>query len=324
MSELEMDRVINLANSYHEPRVLLTAAELGLFTIAQDGPIDVDDIAQRRGWDAHALRALLDALTVMGFLEKTLESYVVASCNRDLLAPDDTRGVVAAMCNAATAWRPWTTLTERIVSRGQLPPVDSAKALAATMRAADERLAPGLAALIRPETGKSFLDVGGGSGAYTAAFLARNRFLRATIIDRAEMLEHTRGYLKAADCDELVELRAGDPIATQWPNDQDLVLLSALIHGLSAKECDSIYRKAFGCLGRSGRVVIRDHIMSENRLRPRAGVLFNLHAMVCNPAGQTYTFGEIRRALDHVGFVDVRLLQDGERMNGVVEAFKPD
>jgi len=69
--------------------------------------------------------------------------------------------------------------------------------------------------------------------------------------------------------------------------------------------------------------VLRDHVMSENRLRPRAGVLFNVHMLVCTPEGRTYTFSEIRRGLERVGFIDVRLVQDGERMNGIVEAFKP-
>ena len=38
--------------------------------------------------------------------------------------------------------------------------------------------------------------------------------------------------------------------------------------------------------------------------------------------GTTHTFQEIRKGLDNAGFRDVRLLQDGERMNGVIEAFK--
>jgi predicted O-methyltransferase YrrM len=323
MSELEMDRVINLAYSYQEPRVLLTAVELGVFTIACGGPLYPDHVAEEYGWDAWALRSLLDALTVMGYLTKTLESYTVASCNRSLLDPDDDRGVVSAIYSAASAWKSWTNLTQRIVGNGRLPQIDSSKARASTLHAIDEKLAPGLAALVRPETGRRFLEVGGGSGAYTAAFLARDRALRATILDFPEMIEHTRGYLRAAGCEGLVELCEGEPTRMQWPEDQDLVLLSALIHDMSPSECDVIYGKAFRSLAAGGRVIIRDHIMSENRLRPRAGVFFNLHSLVCSAAGRTYTFAEIRRALSASGFVESRIIQDGERMNGIVEAYKP-
>lgn len=63
--------------------------------------------------------------------------------------------------------------------------------------------------------------------------------------------------------------------------------------------------------------------MSEDRSRPRAGTLFAVHMLVCTQGGSTYSFSEIRRGQATAGFKDVRLVQDGERMNGVVEAFKP-
>ena len=323
MNELEMDRVVNLSCSYQEPRVLLTAVELGLFSVLQSAPLTPGAIAEEHNWDAPALQVLLDALTVMGFIEKTLGKYAIANCNRQLLSPDDSRGVIPTVSHAATLWNSWSNLTKRIVASGKLPQMDSAKAFVATMHTVAEKLAPGIAALIRPEAATCFLDVNGGSGAYTIAFLARSRSLHATLLDHPEILEHTRGYLQAAGCAELVELLAGDAESVQWPLNQGLVFLSALIHSLSVDKCERIFRKAFESLEPGGRIVLRDHVMSENRLRPRAGVLFNVRMLVCTPEGRTYTFSEIRRGLERVGFIDVRLIQDGERMNGVVEAFRP-
>jgi hypothetical protein len=39
--------------------------------------------------------------------------------------------------------------------------------------------------------------------------------------------------------------------------------------------------------------------------------------------GGTYTFDEIRAGLERAGFVRIRLLREGERMDGLVEAFRP-
>ncbi len=323
MNELELDRVVYLAHSYQEPRVLLTASELGLFSILRDRPMTADAVAQSRGWDAQALQVLLDALVVMGFLDKTLDRYSIEHVNKELLSSDDPRGVIPMIRHAATAWPAWSNLTARIATSGALPPIDVPEAFVASMHAIAEKLAPGIAALIRPEQGRSFLDVGGGSGAYTIAFLARDRSLRASLLDRPEILEHTRDYLAQADCSDCVQLVEGDATRDEWPGDHDLVFLSALIHGQSFAGCDNIYRRAFRSLCPGGRVVVRDHIMSENRLRPRAGTLFNVHMLVCTNDGRTYTFSEIRRGMEDAGFVEVRLVQDGERMNGLVEAFKP-
>ena len=39
--------------------------------------------------------------------------------------------------------------------------------------------------------------------------------------------------------------------------------------------------------------------------------------------GSTYSFDEIRQSLEEAGFAGVKLLQSGERRDGLVEAFKP-
>jgi hypothetical protein len=45
--------------------------------------------------------------------------------------------------------------------------------------------------------------------------------------------------------------------------------------------------------------------------------------LVNTDGGDTYTFAEVRKGLERVGFVDVRLVRTGERMDCLVEARKP-
>jgi len=72
-----------------------------------------------------------------------------------------------------------------------------------------------------------------------------------------------------------------------------------------------------------GRLVIRDHIMEDDRTRPPAGALFAVNMLVGTEGGGTYTLEEIEHGLVEAGFVEVRLLERGQRMDGLVEAFKP-
>jgi len=282
-----------------------------------------DEIGAPRGWNIDALRILLDALTVMGFLEKSLGRYFVPRVNRELLSKDDARMVPHIVRHAASGWHAWSSLTTRIVGDGTLPRVNDAEHFVGTMQAVSQQLAPGIAALERPETGRSFLDVGGGSGAYTIAFLDRDRTLAATILDGPEILQITKSYLERAGYAELVKLVAADFVADEWPRNQDLVLLSAVVHNQTPINRESMFGRAFDALISGGRLVIRDHIMSEDRLLPRAGALYAVQLLVRNQGGSTYTFSEIRNGLERAGFRDIRLLQDGERMNGVIEAFRP-
>jgi hypothetical protein len=322
MPQLDSDRVANLARAYQEPRLLLTAGELDLFNLIGNGVMTAEELAEPQGWNVRALRVLLDALTVMGVLEKRLQRYSVLNSNLELFADQGERSCLATIQDAAWRWNAWSQLTARVAGQGTLPALDGQRATVAAMHALAQRLAPGIAALVRPETGRCFLDVGGGSGAFTLAFLDRDRSLRASLMDRPEVIEYTRRYLASAEASDVVRLVPGDYVHDDWPDNQDLILLSAIIHAHSPGDCVAMYGHAFDALVPGGRVVIRDHIMSEDRLRPRAGALFGAHMLVCTPEGRTYTFSEIREGLVRAGFKDVRLLQDGERMNCVIEAFK--
>lgn len=323
MIELEFDRVVGLARGYQEPRVLLTASELDLFSTLRGLPMTAEEIAAPRAWNVNALKVLLDALTVMGFLEKSLGRYFVPRVNRELLSMDDPRMVPHIIRHAAYGWRSWSNLTARIVGEGTPPTMDEAGHHVGAAHVVSQQLAPGIAALVRPETGRRFLDVGGSSGAYTIAFLDRDKTLEATILDRPEILPITQRYLARVGYQEKVRLVAADIVVDEWPPNQDLILLSAVVNTQSLANCETIFSRAFRSLAPGGRVVIRDHIMSEDRLLPRAGALYAVQLLVCTDGGTTYTFQEIRKSLDRAGFRDIRLLQDGERMNGVIEAFKP-
>jgi hypothetical protein len=63
--------------------------------------------------------------------------------------------------------------------------------------------------------------------------------------------------------------------------------------------------------------------MDESRLSPAPGALFAVNMLANTHGGDTYTFGEIRSALEKAGFVEVSLLRKGERMDCLVEAVKP-
>ncbi len=63
--------------------------------------------------------------------------------------------------------------------------------------------------------------------------------------------------------------------------------------------------------------------MDPGRTRPRAGALFAVNMLVGTAEGGTYTFEEIESGLAWSGFERVRLIAAGERMDGLVEAFRP-
>src|SRR5262249_61745590 len=64
---------------------------------------------------------------------------------------------------------------------------------------------------------RTLLDVGGGSGAYTLAFLRRNPQLSATILDFPETTETARRYVAEAGMSDRVSHLQGNALAVPWP-----------------------------------------------------------------------------------------------------------
>lgn len=54
------------------------------------------------------------------------------------------------------------------------------------------------------------------------------------------------------------------------------------------------------------------------------GALFAVNMLVGTSGEGTYTFGEIKEGLEFVGFLDVKLIQSEELMDGLVSATKPN
>jgi len=324
MAELDLDHVATLSRVFMESRLLLTAAELDLFTRLAKTPRTSAQLARETGWDARALEIVLDALVVLGLMDKRLEQFQTSKLALDRLTEQGVNTILPSVLHALSLWEGWSRLTERVVGTGKRPPREDLRAFIDTMDALAPRLAPGLAAQAKLPRGGRLLDLGGGSGAYTIAFVERDRSIKATLFDRPEVLPLCREYLEAADCARAVTLVGGDFLRDELPGPQDLVLLSAIVHSLSLAECRNLFGRAFQALCPGGRLLLRDHVMSEDRLRPRAGALFAVNMLVMTEGGSTYTFRELQESLEAVGFVGVHLVQHGERMDALVEAHRPE
>jgi predicted O-methyltransferase YrrM len=191
------------------------------------------------------------------------------------------------------------------------------------MRSIGQGLSVEIARAYNPQRFTKMLDVGGASGTYTIAFLREDPHLKATLFDLEPVIPLARKRVESEGLTDRVSFVDGDFYKDDLPGGHDLVLLSAIIHQNSANENKDLYRKALHALVPGGTVLIRDHIMNDARTKPPAGAMFALNMLVNTSGGDTYTLGEVKDGLEETGFVNVRLVRTGERMDCLAEAQKP-
>jgi SAM-dependent methyltransferase len=224
-------------------------------------------------------------------------------------------------------WESWGGLTEtvRTGTNPQRKPVtergkDSLKAFIGAMHVVGRDLSHEIADTCNLAPFKRLLDIGGATGTYTIAFLEKNSDMTAVLFDLPDVIPWAEERLGAADLLERVELVAGDFYKDELPKGCDLVLLSAIIHQNSPEENLELYRKIHRAVLPGGTLLIRDHVMEPARTSPPQGTLFAINMLVNTKGGDTYTFAEIKETLEEAGFVEVKQVREGERMDCLVEA----
>ena len=325
------EALLALARNYMESRILLTAAQVDLFTFLARTPHTAAEVTAHLAGDARATAIVLDALTAMGLLRKVRGRYRCAPEIAPLLASDSPESVLPMVLHAASLWERWTELTglvrgdeaARARAYAQRGPERMAAFIGA-MHVVSRGRAPEIVKAVKPGKARALLDIGGASGTYILAFLNAVPQMRATLFDLPAVIALARERLGAAGVLDRVTLAAGDFYQDELPGGHDLALLSAIIHQNSRAENVALYRKVWRALEPGGRLVVRDHVMSLDRTAPRGGAVFAVNMLCGTPGGNVYTFNEIRAGLSAAGFARVRLIQKGdERMNGLVEAFRP-
>ena len=330
MSYGSPEEVLRLSQNFMESRILLSGAELNLFTILNPAPLSAQEVASRIGADLRALTVLLDALSAMGLLVKQSGTYQCANSVSPFLSEDAPNSVLPMVLHAAHLWQRWSGLTDAV--RGTILSKDAAKssrsaedlrAFIGAMHVIAAPRAHEIVAAVNPGSSKTLLDVGGASGTYTIAFLKAVPEMKATLFDKPEVVEMARERLSKAGVLNRVTLVSGDFYQDEFPHGHDLAFVSAIIHQNSPEQNLDLFNKVFRSLNRGGRILIRDHVMEPDRIHPKDGAIFAVNMLLGTPGGSTYTYEEIKTGLSQAGFTGIHLLKKGEHMDALIEAFKP-
>jgi hypothetical protein len=320
------ERIMKEAN-FWTSRVLLTAAELDVFSHLDGDPATVAQCAPTIGADPRALDRLFNALVALGLLEKHEDLFHLTK-DGALLSSRHPETVLPSLLHYASLWESWSQLTT-VVKEGKPakrsgPVMSEAgrRAFIGAMDVAGKEMSRRVAGMVDATRFKRLLDIGGASGTYTVAFLKKNPAMTAILFDLPPVIEIAREKIAAQGLADNVLLWPGDYTHDALPPGCDIALLSAIIHQNGSSENLDLFKKIHGALEPGGTLLIRDFIMDSSRTTPKGGTLFALNMIVNTVAGDTYTFDEISRQLAQTGFVQIELIRGEDQQSDLVKAEK--
>jgi len=288
-------RLENLSGAFAASRVLHAAVKLDLFAAVGNGAT-AGQVAAARRLDARACELLLNAMAALELLEKRDGRFALTAASRRWLLPDSPRHLGGMVEFEAASWPLWERLEEAV--RGGQPvrtpdmyqndPAEARRfilAMHSLVRArGDDRW---VAENLPLEGACRLLDVGSGPATYPMAMARAHPGLECQVFDLPATLSITREVLAAEGMSERIALHTGDYHTDPLPDGFDLVFLSNVLHGEDADACQALLHRCAAALKPGGRVVIKDHIMDRELVRPTGGAVFSL-MMLLTTRGRDY------------------------------------
>ncbi len=259
---------------------LAAAYELGLFEPLAVRARTVDELAEAVGiaTGKHRVRALVDALVETGALVRV---GAAVACGTLPVRPDVVR-------------EGWGRLAE-VMRRDQPLP------LGADLSAFHHHLlragADSAREVARLVTGTKLLDLGGGAGTYTAAYLDAHPAATATLVDFADAIALAHAHL--ARFGDRVRFVIGDAREVTLEEDHDVVLLANLLHLHGAEVCAELCAAAARATRPGGTVAL-----VELRADSLEGLWFALDMALYTERGDVYPTSAFHGWLAAAGLIE--------------------
>ncbi|MEI8348376.1 MAG: methyltransferase, partial [Pseudomonadota bacterium] len=158
---------------------------------------------------------------------------------------------------------------------------------------------------------RNMLDLGGGPAAYSITFAKKYKNLKATVLDLPEVIPITKNEIKMANATS-VTAKVGNILAGNYGQNFDLVFISNIIHSFDLATNLKIFQHSLLAMAPKGKIMVKDFYVNESRSGPYFPVMFSINMLMGTPDGDTYTVGEIKKLLQQVGFVKIKVVDVGQ------------
>jgi len=296
-------------SSYWRSCIIITAGELGFFSVIGKRQKDPAALAAYFGGTPAGWEIFCNALCAMGLLHKRGGKY--ANSVFSLRCMSD--GRASFLLPEYDAWKMWGRLAAALRS-GKRPKIhkpffideNKARRLLDALDIDAQEIARHLVKKLPLKPARTLLDVGGGLGAFSIAFCRRFAKLQATLIEHPRTVAFARRAVARAGLSKRIQVIGVDFASQDLPRGFDTIFVSNILHSQSIQQNRALLLKLRNCLNPEGYLVLRDVFMNRDKVAPEWATLFSLALLLQTPAGRCYALAEVLDWLRQSGFARIK------------------
>jgi ubiquinone/menaquinone biosynthesis C-methylase UbiE len=303
--------IIETTWAFAQSCILLAAIELDLFTLIAQGSNSPEMLAHHAEVSENALRRLLAALSVMGFLQRDGDDYTLSPLSERFLVRSQKSYMGDVVLQNRQEWDAWIHLSD-VVRTGQAVRFINEEPLGGPFFAPlDEYLFPLLHPLMhmicqRLEVGSyhrgmQVLDLGAGTAPGAIAALQLNADAHAVAMDFPEALARAQIFAQKYGVDNRVEYWPAHLETVELPSQRfDLIFVSHVFRILGEDHTQRLIHQCYQSLKPGGKlVVIETYNEQGTKLFP---YIVSLNMLINTRRGDTFTSQQMQEWLSTAAF----------------------
>jgi len=313
--------IIQLGMAFWGSKTLLSAVELGLFTVLAGGPKDAEELGARIGLHKRGTRDFLDALVALKMLERKGCLYMntpEADAYLDRAKPSYVGGLLE-MANARL-YGFWGRLTEALRTGLPQNEVKDGQDLFGALYADPARLErflramTGISLLTAREIAgafpwksyQSFADIGCAQGGFSVALASAHGHLSGIGYDLPPVRPVFERYVSKHGLIGRLRFHEGDFFEDPLPS-ADVIVMGHVLHDWNLQQKQTLVQKAYDALPSGGTLLVYETIIDDERRENAFGLLMSLNMIIETLGGFDYTGAECVEWMRLAGFSETRV-----------------
>jgi hypothetical protein len=313
--------ILQTAFAFWSSKVLLTATEMGLFTVLGGRRLTAPELGQELGLHPRGTADFFDSLVAMKFLDRddSGSAPVYANTPAALLYLDRTSpryiGGILEMLNARL-FKFWNDLPEALrTGRPQNEVKHGQKGMFEELYADFPKLEQFMGAM----TGlsrmnfeafaekfdfapfKTLCDVGGATGLLSIEVARRHPHLRCISFDLPQVQPVACKHIAAAGLADRIAVAAGDFFKDPLPK-ADIVTMGMILHDWNLEKKMHLIRAAYDALPEGGALVAIEALIDDARRENLFGLLMSLNMLIEFGDAFDFSGADFRKWCGEVGF----------------------
>jgi hypothetical protein len=308
------EKIMHLTGGVQSVAVLGVAVEHEVFTRLERGAMTADELATAASIAPRGAKALLDGLTGLGLVTVAGGKYSNSAEASTFLVegkPTALTGMVRVSVHHIAEWAKFPAavktgapVTSQLLETKDLPfwhllvpaiaPLQVPAAQAVVARLDIARRGP-----------LSILDVGGGSGIYSAILLGANREAKSTQVDWPTVNAIAKAFVAKFGVAERFHTVDGDFHTADWGTGYDVAIFSNIAHQESPAQNVEAFCRFRAALHTGGTLVVSEFVVKDDRSGPPQALLFDSQMLLASKEGASWREADYRAWLAEAGFKQV-------------------